>query len=79
VRALNFSTSQSLYRRGEMKKYEGIFQSLKAYIEGGELEIFPSPRAYISFFRDGKLEIILSPDASIERKSSEFFKVPKPV
>ena len=30
-------------------------------------------------FREGKLGIILSPKASLERKISEFFKVPKPL
>jgi len=59
--------------------------------EGGDLGIFPSPkasiegaksRAYIgqgskSLFRGGKLEISLSPRASLEGRSSEFFEVPE--
>ena len=48
----------------------GIISSPKASIEGTK------PRAYIgegskSLFRDGKLEIILRPKASIEGESSE--------
>ena len=55
----------------------GIFPSPKFSIEGAK------SRAYIgrgseNLFRDGKLEIILSPNASI-RKSLEFFKVSKPI
>ena len=57
-------------QRGEL----GIFPSSKASIEGAK------SKAYIGggvqkLFRDGKLEIRLSPNASIERKSSEFFQV----
>jgi len=56
----------------------GIFPNPKASIEGAKY------RAYIgggseSLFRNGKLGICLSSKASLKRKSSEFFQVPKPL
>ena len=88
--------------KGNMKKYKGtqsscrggessgFFLSPKGYIVegmgGGDLGIFPSPkasieginsRAYIgegsqSLFTEGKLGIFLNPKAYLERCRSEF-------
>mgnify|MGYP000909040415 CR=1 FL=1 len=62
--------------KGNMKKFEGIIglyrqrpsKSQSLYI-GGEIEIFPSPRAYI--------KVVRSPKASLEGESLEFFQVPE--
>ena len=72
--------------KGNMKKYKGT-QSLR------KAGILPSPKASMegikcrahigggskSLYRGGELGIFPSPKASLQRESSEFLSVPKPI